>query len=362
MRVCTAKSLAAIFLAALAIPACADQAPPPDDEEAAFAEAELGADDDAQSWDGYDATDAELSNAAASSPGDDELTLFAIPAPRLSGLSWKRPGGLARRVLLGKALGLSRALGHAGVRVQCGATATEPAGHFQGSVFDTGDDFRKLVLEEKAGLGVLFRTVPGALEPEADLQSTLDERYANGRVAFARIKIRRDVCQALLAYAREFQRLDVGKAYGFVRPLYKEGAGCSAFSMAFLQLANLDEARFRDEWAFDVRVPMTLIGGQDNPGNKVSILKLMFTFRGWAKDDEPQMRLIGWDPTKMFTSLRTMAKTELRSGSSAVERRGRALGIVLDRRDVAPRAELANRTYWAGEAGDPREPWGFGDP
>jgi hypothetical protein len=57
-----------------------------------------------------------------------------------------------------------------------------------------------------------------------------------------------------------------------------------------------------------------------------------------------------------------MAKEELAAGSGKVDKRGRALGVVLDRRSVKPRAELANRTYWAGTPGAPRNVWGFGDP
>lgn len=357
-----ALSLVGVLLLATGPVACAPEAEP-SDEEAEVTEAALGADDDLQSFATYDATDDELAKAAPAGPaGPNELTLYAIPAPKLTGLSWKRPGGLARRTLLGKALGLSRSIGHAGVQIRCAATATEPAGHFLGSVTDTDDTFKQMVLKEKAGLGVLLRTVPGTLEPAADLQKTIDERTENGRMSFVRFEITPDVCQGLLGYAREFARLDVAKEYGFVRPLYKEGAGCSAFSMAFLELANLDEARFRRDWSFDVRIPMRLIGGKDNPGNKVSALELFFAFRPWAREDEPHRRLTGWDPTKMYTSIRTMAKDELRSGDGKVEKRGKALGLVLDRRNVKPRTELAKRTYWAGEPGAPRNYWGFGDP
>lgn len=147
-----------------------------------------------------------------------------------------------------------------------------------------------------------------------------------------------------------------------MRPLYREGAGCSAFSMAFLELARLDEPRFRDDWSFDVRVPMSLVGGADNPGNRVTVFELFTTFRPWAREDEPHRRLVGWDPTKMFTSIRSLARTSLRDGSIPVERRGKALGLVLDRRSVAPRDELAKRTFWAGTPGAPRDDWGFGDP
>lgn len=340
------------LVTALSLGACA--APPESDAgDTASVEAMLDAEDQ-QSFADYDATADELAQAAPAeaTPIENELTLFAIPAPRLFGLKWKRPGGLARRTLLNEGLGLHRALGHAAVRVSCGGKT------FQGSVVDTGNDFRDMVVKEKAGLGVLFRTVPGALEKAEELQPTLDERYDNGRISFIRFKIAPDTCQALLDYAEAFEEANVASQYGFVRPLYREGSGCSAFSMAFLELAQLDEARFRDAWSFDVRVPMSLIGGKDNPGNEVSVLKLFTTFRPWAAESEPHKRLVGWDPTLMFTSIRQWA----RSGTEQVERRGRALGIVLDRTNVSPRAELKDRTFWAGAPGAARNYWGFGDP
>lgn len=348
------SSLVAVLGAACAAPTDAE----PETSEAQ--DAELGAEE--QSFSSYDATDDELASADGARVIDNELTLFAIPAPRLVGLSWKRPGGLARRTLISNGLGLHRSLGHAAVRVQCAATATRAADHFQGSVVSTGDDFRDMVLKEKAGLGVLLRTVPGALEKEEELQPTLDERYGNGRLSFIRFAVSADTCHAMLDYARAIEQEKVADQYGFVRPLYKEGAGCSAFSMAFLELARLDEPRFRSQWSFDVRVPMSLIGGQDNPDNRVTVLELFTTFRAWAREDEPHRRLVGWDPTKMFTSIRSLAKSSLRDHSIVVEKRGRALGLVLDRRSVPPREELSKRTFWAGEPGAPRDFWGFGDP
>ena len=358
-----ALSFAFVSVLATLAAGCAGETEDAPPEISAEQEAELGAEE--QSFSSYDATDDELAAASSDAhapPLDNELTLFAIPAPRLVGLSWKRPGGLARRTLISNGLGLHRSLGHAAVRVQCAATATHPADHFQGSVISTGDDFRKMVLEEKAGLGVLLRSVPGALEKEEALQSTLDERYESGRVSFIRFAISGDTCHALLDYAREFERRGVADQYGFVRPLYGEGAGCSAFSMAFLELARLDEERFRAQWSFDVRIPLSLIGGRDNPGNRVTVFDLFTTFGPWAREDQPHRRLVGWDPTKMFTSIRASAKNALRDHSEHVERRGRALGLVLDRSTIAPRHELSTRTYWAGAPGAPRNYWGFGDP
>jgi hypothetical protein len=360
MKLSLARLLLASFVAASSLGACsAPGGEGPDGNEgdeqgAPQREDELKSDE--ESFSSYDATEAELASAEPTAPLDNEMTLFAIPAPKLFGLKWKRPGGLARRTLLNVGLGFSRALGHAAVRVSCEGRT------FTGSVYDTGDDFKKMVIEEKAGLGVLFRTVPGVLETAEELQPTLDERYENGRISFIRFALSKDTCTALLDYAKAFTAANIAKEYGFVRPLYREGAGCSAFSMAFLELANLDEARFRSAWSFDVRVPMKLIGGKDNPGNKVSVFELFATFRPWASETEPHLRLAGWDPTLMFTSIRSWSKQAARSGSERTEKRGKALGLVLDRRSVTPRAELTNRTYWAGNPGDPRDWWGFGDP
>jgi hypothetical protein len=344
-------ALAASF--SLAGCSAVDEDPDGNPNEAAMLEDELRADE--ESFEAYDATSEELAKAQPEAPLENELTLYAIPAPKLFGLKWKRPGGLARRTLLNVGLGFSRALGHAAVRVSCGGET------FTGSVYDTGNEFKTMVMDEKAGLGVLFRTVAGTLETAGELQPTLDERYGSGRLSFIRFQLSKDTCTALLDYAKAFEAANIAKEYGFVRPLYQEGAGCSAFSMAFLELANLDEARFRSAWSFDVRVPMKLIGGKDNPGNEVSVFELFTTFRPWASETEPHKRLVGWDPTLMFTSIRSWAKQAAKKGEP-IERRGKAIGLVLDRRTVAPRPELANRTYWAGSPGAPRDWWGFGDP
>jgi hypothetical protein len=357
------RSLASgLLLALVAAVGCAPEGAA-DEAEGTSEDALLGSEE--ESFANYDATPDELSSAvegASSGTFDNELVLYAVPAPKLVGLSWKRPGGLARRTLVNNALELPRSLGHAMVRVQCGASAGLPAEHFQGSVYATGNEFRDMVLKEKAGLGVLLRSVPGTLETEEEERETIDERYKNGRISFVRFGISNEVCRGLLGYSKAFKAQNVASQYGFVRPLYKEGAGCSAFSMAFLELANLVEPRFSQAWSFDVRIPMTLIGGQDNPGNKVTVLELFTTFRNWAAPDEPHRRLVGWDPTKMFTTIRTWSKTAIKNRSETVERRGKALGLVLDRRSVVPRGELSKGTYWAGEPGAPRDYWGFGDP
>ena len=206
-----------------------------------------------------------------------------------------------------------------------------------------------MALKEKTGLGVLFRTVSGRVETEEELQASLDRRYRNGRVAYVRVGISSETCLALLDYAREYEARDIGKLYGFVRPLYQEGAGCSAYSMAFFQLGGLVEPFMEEEWVFDVRVPMRFVGGETNPERRVRVLRLAFASGRWADEDEPHLRLNGWDPTMAYHSIEDRARRGPMTGEEVAERRGKAWGIVLDRRDVPATELLSTGTYFAGE-------------
>lgn len=322
---------------------------PTDEDEATVSEDELRSEE--ESFAPLEATESELARASDGSKRrfDHEFTLYAIPAPKLTGLSWKSPGALARRTLINEGFGFSRAIGHVAVRVDCSAHGGKSAEHVQTGQSNVGDDFRDMVLKEKAGLGVLFRTVPGVLETEKELDDTFNERYANGRISFMRYGISGDTCHALLDYVKTYDARDVEKQYGFVRPSYQEGSGCSAFGMSFMKLAGLAESYMRDEWAFDVKVPMSLIGGTTNPGNNVGVLRLLFLGRPWAREGEAHLRINGWDPTKMFKSIRQRAKAAAElSVNNQVERRGKALGIVVDARNAQASSELKSRTYFKG--------------
>jgi hypothetical protein len=275
---------------------------------------------------------------------DDELILWVVPAPLPLGMTWRRPGPLVRRTIFNEATDLNRGIGHAGVTLRCAASPERPAVHWLGSARSVGDDFRALVFEEKAGMGILFATVPGRLEQAEELQPTLDLRARRGRLTWLRMGIPSETCHALRDYVDAADEAGANDRYGFVRPLHLEGAGCTAFSMAFLELAGLVEPWMREEWTFDVLVPMELIGGAENPGNEVGVGRLVTIARGWASPEEPHLRVNGWEPTYMFHSVhaRTM------SYEAAVEQLGRATGLVLDRRDAAPSPALLDGSYFSG--------------
>jgi hypothetical protein len=276
---------------------------------------------------------------------EDELIVWIVPAPRPLGMTWRRPGPLVRRTIVNEATDLDRGIGHAGVTLHCSASAERPAARWQGSVRSTGDDFRGMVFEEKAGMGILFATVPGRLEREEELQYSLDLRARRGHLTWLRIGVPSETCHGLLDYVAASEEAGANDRYGFVRPLHREGAGCSAFTVVFLQLAGLMEPWMREEWTFDVAVPMELIGGEQNPDNPVGIGKLLTISRGWARPDEPQLRLNGWEPTYMYRSVYARSFAP----DARVDHRGRARGLVLDRRDSAPSDALLDGSFFSGE-------------
>jgi hypothetical protein len=276
---------------------------------------------------------------------DDELILWVIPAPLPLGMTWRRPGPLVRRSIFNEATGLDRGIGHAGVTLSCAATPQRSALHWQGSSRATGDEYMGLILEEKAGMGVLFATVPGRLELAEELQHSLELRARTGRLTWLRIGVSSETCHALADYVVAGDQAGAFDLYGFVRPLYREGAGCTAFSMAFLQLAGLVEPWMREEWVFDVRVPMEQIGGPWNPGHEPGLGQLMFPAGSWAEPDEPHLRLNGWEPTFMYDSIRARSFAQ----DARVDHWRRAWGLVLDRRDRVPAPALLDGSFFSGE-------------
>lgn len=297
--------------------------------------------------------------APTGDPEANTLTLYAIPAPTSAtnkrGVNWDSPGELVRSGLLNEAQGLSRAIGHVAVNVQCAKTSSLPANRYiSGQSNVSQNEFKDLLLNDQVGLGMLFETVRGELESEALVLKTVNERKASGAMSFVRFQVSEAVCRGLLGYAKAYKAEGVQKNYGLaVRPLYKEGAGCSAYGMSYLQLANLVEPRFAAAWSFQVRVPKwlagtrtPLVGGRLNPGAKVPVTRLTALSQPWASPTEEGYDLFGWDPTLMHNWIVKRVSEAKADGSEPTEALGKAVGLVLDRRTVRPTEALENKTYF----------------
>lgn len=299
-------------------------------------------------------------------PYASTLEVYAIHAPtsqlNATGLMWTTPGGLSRQVLLNEAgsavLDFRHSIGHATVKLDCAAAAGRANDHFYGGMTTANDeDLRNLVLTTQVGLGVMFETVAGRFNTEAEVQADIDYAIQHGGTNFIRFGIDTLTCQRLVDYAREYQKRGIDQRYGLaVRPLYQEGAGCSAFAVSFLELANLLEADHRAGWMFKVRVPSftdpwigspePLIGGSRNPGVKIPVTRVASLTRAWATPQEPGIDIEGWDPTLMTDWIDAAIDKALADGSEKVEVNGKLRGLVLDRSTVKATPDLVNQTFF----------------
>lgn len=300
-------------------------------------------------------------------PFASSLTVYAIHAPTSqlnpAGLMWTSPGGLTRQVLLNEAgaavLNFKHTIGHASVKLECAATPSAPAGKFVGAMTNADDtELRGLVLDKQVGLGVMFDSVKGRFQTEAEVQADVAAGIKDGGMSYVKFGLAADVCQRLLDYERAYVAAGLDKVYGLaVSPLKKEGAGCSAFAVSFLELANLLEPRFASAWAFRVRAPMytqplvgspePLIGGTRNPGVLVPVTRVASLTRGWAAANEDGIDIAGWDPTEMQESLDKIITQAVADGSEKVEVQGKLRGLLLDRRSIAATPALMNGTFFS---------------
>jgi hypothetical protein len=294
------------------------------------------------------------------------LTLFAIAAPssllNQSGISWVSPGALVRTTLINEGgaafAGFTRTIGHAGIEVNCANFGSKAASKFYGSqTTKNGQDLNNKVTQEQVGLGMMIDNVPGKIEPESALRASVDDRIANGGMSYVRFQIAPKVCHALLDYEKAYEAANIQDRYGLMaRPLYREGAGCSAFSMAFLELANVIAPEMRTAWSFNVRIPRftepligspePLIGGTMHPTDKIPVARVSTLTRGWAKPQEEGVDLFGWDPTQMHVWIDAAAQSAGLATGTKAETKGKVRGLVIDRRTQAAAPELLAGTFF----------------
>jgi hypothetical protein len=254
----------------------------------------------------------------------NHLTLYFIPSP--VGMDWSTPANLAFSALKNRISFQSRFLGHVFVEVQCADQR-----HLTGMVGKRFDYLNQLLIENK-GLGVLYHSFAGGLEEMSDVDAEIKELSQDGeRLNFVKFVLNQGQCQRLTTYLKEYRDKDVGRYYGLAnRPLYGEGAGCSAFGASFPEVAGILDQDFKTAWSQTVNVPLAFAGPPlKNEG--VSLLKLMFNASSWAKENEPHQKLMFWSPDRMFEFVKTKVSKASDEKQFSVMEIGKAKGIVYDK-------------------------------
>jgi len=254
----------------------------------------------------------------------NHLTLYFIPSP--VGMDWSSPANLAFSALKNRISLQSRFLGHVFVEVQCGNER-----QLTGMVGKRFDYLNQLLIENK-GLGVLYHSFAGGLEEAKDVDAEIKELSDDGeRLNFVKFLLNQGQCQRLSTYLKEYREKDVGRYYGLAnRPLYGEGAGCSAFGASFPEVAGLMDQDFKTAWSQTVNVPLAF-AGPPLKQEGVSLLKLMLNASSWAKENEPHQKLMFWSPDRMFDFVKTKITKAKDEKQFSVTEIGNAKGIVYDK-------------------------------
>ena len=197
------------------------------------------------------------SSAAVTAAG--ELTL--IVAPPESALDWSSPGSLARTAAAADAAGEAHRLrgevgenlsvGHVYVRMRCGDTSIETTGQTL-----VGSALRGGLMGSFDGAGTLFHRYSGRLNETAAAEADIEKRTRSGRVRFLSFRIRKDTCVHLRGFLDEYVARKAYEVYGApYRPRRWEGAGCTAFGLAFVEIGGLlRRLQYTSSWARQVRV------------------------------------------------------------------------------------------------------------
>jgi len=267
------------------------------------------------------------------------LKLYFFPSPK--GIDWTSPSKLAwstiKNELSSSPYRSKHSIGHVNIEIRCPVEGQSESRILLTGMTSDGESLeRDALLKEKIGLGVIFRNYPGKLETPEYILSQLPERFVGGGISSLDIRVSDSTCHRLLQFHDEYRDLGYGAHYGLPnRPRYGEGAGCTAYGTAYLEVAGLLTPEMKEKWAKTIRVPIDMIGGgeADTPKRKVSVIRLLFSFwRKWATPEQPHRELFFWDPDSMHSWIHEVfhsSRTDF--GRISMDR---SLGLTWDARAV----------------------------
>jgi len=278
--------------------------------------------------------------------GENELIIYVIPSKVK--YDWNSPNSLVksyikniRRNIFDKK---SYLLGHAFVELN---TSASPEGILTGMRSARPEEAKNLVIGEYYGLAILGADISGELESREELEKKIEFYSGNGRLAFIKLIINDKAVERMLTFFEGYkafweQDSTTGARYGgaFWPRNKGEGAGCSAFVVSFLDLGGLLREAF-DDWKVEIDIPMKLIGGPYNEGNKVRIRDIRREQK-WADRQSETNNAFEhfeiYDPTLMYEWIhRLWESSDIQEKYAAVPvELNEAKGIRIDARQIQP--------------------------
>jgi hypothetical protein len=230
------------------------------------------------------------------------LSLYFIPSPY--GVDWSNPRSVLLSNVRNQFSFKPRKLGHVNVHLKCESETEELTGMYSPQM-----NSKTQILINGAGYGILWHSFPGALEEKELLQLELPNYISENRLSLVRLKISSSVCKKLKNYLSEYKSQNFQKSYGlFNRPRLKEGAGCSAFGVSFLDIANLLQQETK-EWQVQLNISEALLGAPVRD-EYIPVWRIYNT-KSWAQENEPHKKILFWDPDKMHAWTLKNKNTEI---------------------------------------------------
>lgn len=245
------------------------------------------------------------------SKGDDihEFTVFVMPT--LHPLSWESPSALYKtmRKCYIKTIGVkdNYLLGHVAVGFN---TPLLPDTLLVAQTSGELKEKLDLIFKHKVGYAIMGAALQGRIEGHEELKHKLEVYAKRDKLAFIRYRVSEPAMKRMLDFVTQYsakmnEHYAPSDFYGgaFWPRYHQEGAGCSAFGMALLDLVNLLPDEHVKEWELNVNIPMELIGGKFNQGKKVKYTTIRKTDSWYEGAGEPNVDYVPYsvyEPSVMF--------------------------------------------------------------
>ena len=194
-----------------------------------------------------------------------------------------------------------------------------------------------LVFKQKVGLGMLGLAIQGRMEPSEELSRKLKIYAEREQLTFIRYKINEKAADRLIKFVKLYAMIRDNSLApcnyygGAFWPRYQdEGAGCSSFGIAMMELAGIKPVD-PEKWIVNVKIPMKLVGGHLNNGKKVQVKEIMKTNSWYESNGTPDIDFISYnvyEPSLMFEWVENKIKQKS-LGYEIIEEDGVA-GLLID--------------------------------
>lgn len=273
-----------------------------------------------------------------------QLTIYAMQS--IQPIDWKSPASLYRSVRKGFVSQICRKnqflLGHLVVRFESPLNENPV---FSGMVSSSKKEKRQLVMKEKVGMGILGAALQGHLETGDTVARQIRKYERLGKVAFVRYYINEEAAGRISRFINQFRHSTEGgfspsSVYGGIFwPRYEnEGAGCTAYGMAMLDLAGI-LGEDQGNWKVDVNIPVNLVGGAFNKGTKVRTKNIRHAgswYSGTSDSVKAYIPFWIYDPNFMYDWVMKKREAGGDAGEYKPAMEGKIPGVVADRRNARP--------------------------